>query len=213
MKTQILQQVQKAQRLANKLIISLILLLYSNNASSQGKSDDTYYLANKIIQMTCKKKDSFYNLNKNIQGNKYLLKKYYNLKFQDKPFYTIMAYDSINDRVGYDTLNLEKNILKWKKQYRLMDSVFSKSDIQRFIDKKMIANQWDVSNTIFNKNEVIIKWCKNYCENSISYPYYNDKKNYALIVYSTTGMSTTFYIFRKEENDWLLVDKIDDVGW
>ena len=95
--------------------------------------------------------------------------------------------------------------------------MFTKEDIERILEKKEENIKWDSTNVIFNKYNFSIKWCGSYyCKNSISITYYNEKKNHALILANkiNKGSSTLIYIFKKEEdNDWILLNKIENVGW
>ena len=95
-----------------------------------------------------------------------------------------------------------------------MDSVFSKEDIEQILEAEVKDTKWDSTNTIFNNKKII--WINGYySKNFISKPYYNEKTDHAFLVssHNVKGTTTTFYVFKKEEEDWLLIDKIENVGW
>lgn len=205
---------QKVQKNVIKIIL-LFLILFINNVNAQLIKDD-YYFLDKIIQLNSKPNDSVFNLNNKNEGSKYLLKKYYEFKYYDKAFFKIFKYDSINDKVGYDTIRLQKDRIKWILKYDVLDSLFTKEDIERIIETKEENIKWDSTNAIFNKYNFSIKWCTSYyCKNFISRPYYNKLKNHVLIISNKTTKvdSTIIYIFKKEDEDWILLNKIENVGW
>lgn len=205
---------QKAQKHVSKIIF-LFLILFINNINAQLIKDD-YYFLDKIIQFNSNPNDSVFNLSNKNDGSKYLLKKYYEFRYYDKPFFKVFKYDSINDKVGYDTIRLLKDNIKWRHKYKVLDSLFTKEDIERIIDTKEENIKWDSTNVIFHKYNFSIKWCDSYyCKNSISKTYYNQKKNHAFIIANKTtkGNSTLIYIFKKEDNDWNLLNIIENVGW
>ncbi|MBQ0786144.1 MAG: hypothetical protein KBT69_01495 [Oceanihabitans sp.] len=214
MKIQILQQMQKGQKHVTKLIL-IFLVLSVNYCKAQVNNDD-YYFLDKIIQITKQPSDSVYQLSRRNEtiGS---LRNYYDFRFKHRPFYTTFVYDSITDRVGYDTLQLKQNRIKWKAKYRVMDSVFTKEDIEQIIEAELKDTKWDSTNIVFNnKKNLLIKWTNSYySKNFISKPYYNEKKDHAFLVssHNIKGTTTTFYVFKKEEEDWSLVDKIENVGW
>lgn len=205
---------QKAQKLAIKL--GLILLISSIDYSHAQINGDAYYLLDKIIQLTKQPNESNYELSSRNEIGKGFFRKYYNFRFNDEPFFTTVTYDSITDIIGYDTLKLEQNRIRWKAKYRILDSMFTKEDIERIMEAKVKDTKWDSTNIIFNsKKNLAIRWCNGYnCKNFISIPYYNEKKNHLFVVNSQIkkGMTTTIYIFKKEEENWLLIDKIENVG-
>jgi hypothetical protein len=215
MKTLTIPAMQKAQKLAIKL--GLIVLISSINYSHAQINDDAYYLLDKIIQLVKQPNDSIYELSSRNEIGKGFFRKYYNFRFNDKPFHTTITYDSIADIIGYDTLKLEQNRIKWKAKYRILDSVFTKEDIEQIMELKVKDTKWDSANVIFNsKTNSLIRWCNgDYCKNFISIPYYNEKRNHLFVATShyKNGRSTTMYIFKKDEEDWLLIDKIENVGW
>ena len=206
---------QKAQKLAIKL--GLILFISSINYNHAQINDDAYYLLDKIIQLTKQPNDSIFELSSRNEIGKEFFRKYYNFRFNDKPFYTSVAYDSITDIIGYDTLKLEQNQIKWKSKYRILDSVFTKEDIEQVVEIKTKDTKWDSTHIILNnKTNSLIRWRNgDYFKNFISKPYYNQKMNHLFVVTShyKKGRSTTIYIFKKEEDDWFQIDKIENVGW
>lgn len=205
---------QKAQKLAIKLILSF-LVFYANSTYAQ-EVKDAYKLLDKIIQLTRQPNDDFYFLSKDKLGSKVLIKKYYDFRFYDKPFYTVVTYDSLTDKIGYDTLKLEKDYKKWKAKYSVLDSLFSKSDIERIMETNYENTHWESNNKFFNKKRGLpINFCNPnvYCDNYISISYLNEKKDHVLIIHSRKGMNTTFFIFKRENKDWTLVNRIDNVGW
>lgn len=215
MKTLTIPAMQKAQKLAIKL--GLIVFISFINYSHAQINDDAYYLLDKIIQLTKQPNDSIYELSSRNETGKDFFRKYYNFRFNNKPFYTTITYDSITDIIGYDTLKLEQNRIKWKAKYRVLDSVFTKEDIEQIMELKVKDTKWDSTNIIFNsKMNSLIRWNNgDYYKNFISKPYYNLKRNHLFIIYSRIKRtsSTTMYIFKKDEEDWLLIDKIENVGW
>lgn len=170
----------------------------------------------KIILLNSKPNDSVLNLNKRNEGSKYFLKKYYEFKYYNKPFFKIFKSDSINDKVGYDTIQLQKDNIKWKHKYKVLDSLFSKQALERIIESDEISTQWDSTNTIFNKYNFSTTWCDSYyCKNFISKAYYNEKKDHTFIMFNKTikENSTTIYIFKKDDDEWIILNKIENVGW
>ncbi len=191
---------QKAQKHVSKIIV-LFLILFINDINAQLIKDD-YYFLDKIIQFNSNPNDSVFNLSNKNDGSKYLLKKYYEFRYYDKPFFKVFKYDSINDKIGYDTIRLLKDNIKWKHKYKVLDSLFTKEDIERIIETKEENIKWDSTNVIFHKYNFSMKWCDSYyCKNSISKTYYNQKKNHAFIIVNKTtkGNSTLIYIYSKKK--------------
>lgn len=216
MKTQILQQMQKEQKHVIKLIL-IFLVLHINSCAAQENKDD-YYFLNKIIKLTKQEKDSVYNLSQRNETGNVLLKNYYKFRFNDRPFYTTMVYDSITDKVGYDTLQLQQNRIKWKAKYRVLDSVFTKEDLDRLIARKRDTTKWDSTNIVFNNVKLpLIKWTNShYSNNFISKPYFNKKKSHAFVVTShkiKRARTARIYVFKKEDEEWNVISEIYNVGW
>lgn len=205
---------QKEQKLVIKLIL-YCLILFINNSNAQEKVE-SYYLLDQVIKLTKESNSKVYYLSERNGGNIDMLEKYYNYRFHDRPFYTTFTYDSIADKIGYDTLQLEQNRVKWKIKYRVMDSVFSKEDAEGFLKTKFNVNHWDSTYHFFTeKKELSIVFCDPtlYCSNYISMPYLNRKRDHALISHSKKGAITTFFLFRRSKEDWVLIDRIENVGW
>mgnify|MGYP000338828123 CR=1 FL=1 len=213
MKTQTLQQMQKGQKHVIKLIFIVLLI---NSCTAQEKKDD-YYFLNKIIEFTKQPNDSVYLLTRRNE-TRGTLENYYKFRFNGRPFYTTMVYDSITDKVGYDTLQLQQNQVRWKAMYKVLDSAFTKEDLDRIIARKRDTTKWDSTNIGFNKRKLpLIKWTNShYSKNFISKPYYNEKKTHAFIVSSHTikrARTTRIYVFKKENEDWNIISEIYNVGW
>lgn len=206
------QNMQKDQKLVTKWI--LIFFIISTTSCNAQKDHNAYNFLNKVIEITKHSNDSVYQLHQRNESGKDFFKKYYEFRTNNKPFYTKVEYDSVNDIIGYDTLQLKQNIVKWKSKYRVLDSTFSEKDINLIIETDIKNTKWDNKNSVFNNKKLSIKWCESdYCKNFISKPYYNDKKNHAFVIHSIKGVNRTIYIFKKEGSNWSIIDKINDVGW
>lgn len=204
---------QRVQKLAIKLIVGCCFL-YANNGNAQ-EDRDKYYFLDKIIQLTKKSGDSVYHLSRRNGIGRGALINYYEFRFNNRSFYTTFTYDSITDKIGYDTLQLEQNLIKWKAKYRVLDNVFSREDLERIIQNNREDTLWDITNLFSNrKNNLPINWSNSYyCKNAISKPYYNGKKDYTLIVYVEKGVNSIFFVFKKDEEDWKLIERVENVGW
>ncbi|WP_034060998.1 hypothetical protein [Lacinutrix jangbogonensis] len=215
MKTQILQHMQKGQKHVIKLI--LLFLFLSVNCCKAKMDKNEYYFLDKMIQLTKQANDSVYHLSRR-NGTTGSLTNYYKFRFNNRSFYTTFTYDSITGQDGIDTLELEQNRIKWKAKYRILDNAFSREDLDKVIARKGDATKWDSTNIIFNNKKLpLIKWNNGYySKNFISKPYYNEKKTHAFIVSShkiKTARTARIYVFKKENEEWVVIDTIENVGW
>lgn len=109
---------QKAQKRAIKLC--LILFISSINYSHAQINDDAYYLLDKIIQLTKQPNDSIYELSSRNDIGKGFLKNYYEFRTKDRPFFKFFEIDSVTDEVGFDSIRLKNDMLRWKAKYRVL---------------------------------------------------------------------------------------------
>ncbi|AUC74276.1 hypothetical protein CW732_00720 [Olleya sp. Bg11-27] len=202
---------QKGKKIAIKMVLIFALTAIS---CKEKVIEDDYCFLGKIIQLEKQSNNNAFGLSRIKSGSKNLLKRYYDFRFNNKPFHYRFVIDSVTDVIGIDTSNLKENQIKWKFKYSVLDSIFSKEDLDEIIDLKNV--KWDSTNTFFRKkNQIAIEWCDYNCKNFISKPYYNIKKNYAFVMQSQNSKvnKTTIHIFKKGNEDWSIIDKIENVGW
>ena len=200
---------QKALKLVIKVLI--IYFTLSINYCFAQTNNSEYFFLDKIIENTISETDSVYVLSKNQFTEHTFLKKYYNYRFKNKPFYYSFEEDSLTKEIKIDSLSLKKNSKKWKDKYRVLDSLFSKRDFEKIIQLK--NSNWDTTNNYFNnKSNLKFNWCNYYCENAISRPFYNEEKKYAFVLHTTKNHNTTIYIFRRQENKWHIFSIIQNAG-
>ena len=222
---------QKAQKLVTNYFI--IVFLFTTYINAQVKSD-AYYFADKIIDLSKESEQKEYFLNKAAIVRSELLKHYYKYRVKGFPFHRSFLVDSITGEVGFDTLETKRDMIKWKKKHKTLDSLFSEKDIKRILksnsdlkkqekhhdsssnsQEKSYHNfkKWDSLHPYFNTKKLTVKWCEYGCGNSISQPFYNADKNHIFLIHSKRGNGTNIYIYRKEESDWILIEIIKRVGW
>lgn len=167
MKTQTLRLMQKAAKLVIKYL-NILFCTFIFQGYSQEYSTDDHIILDKVITMTAENDETDYSLNIRKAGSSHFLDKYYNFRKHEKPFYTVVQYDSISDKIGYDTLKLKEDIIRWKRKYKTLDSIF---DLEAIIDitKNNTITYWDTTDTFFKK-ERNFNYCKPiyYCDHSIS---------------------------------------------
>lgn len=215
MKTQITLQMQKVQKLVIKILLLAIACQISNSYAQ--KKGDIYSFAEQIIQLTLARNDSAYILNENIIVKKYFLKNYYEFRTNGRPFYNFFVVDSITDEIGTDSIQLKKDMIRWNEKYKYLDSLFSDNDIKVALNNSETEEKWDTYHRVFNKDNYVIHWCFDYyCENSISKAYYNHSKTHAFVWSSHSNNNRRYidlYIFKKKEDDWHILEKIENIGW
>ena len=188
----------------NTTIIVFIIVFNTCHSQNQEYDNDTYLLINEVIKKTSKstEKDKVYNLGKKSYGAKGLIKKYYELRFNNRPFYKTFAVDSITGEPYIDTLTAKQNIIKWKAKLSLLDQIFTQQDLEKIIESENRIFNWDLTKISFSKEkELSIELCNSrvYCNNFISKPYFNIKKNYGILFHSVKRKKTTMYLFKKEK--------------
>lgn len=215
MKTPITPLMQKAQKLVIKIVFLVSLFVLSSSVAQV--NSDAYVYAGQIINLTSQPNDMEYELNQSVVVNKHILKKYYEFRTQGKPFFKYFAVDNASDSIQFDSIQLKKDMVRWKDKYKYLDSLFSENDIKLALNDNEPEKKWNTSHLIFNKNNYLVKWCTGfYCKNSISKAYYNYTKTHAYVWSSHIDNNRRYvdlYIFQKKEDDWLLIEKIEDVGW
>ena len=147
---------QKAQKLVIKQIISIAWVLFSINCIIAQQNNDDYDITYLVMQNTHNINDSVYIMvkHKTITDH-YHLRRYFNFRVNNKPFYTKIVIDSTEDDVLIDSIQLKKDIIRCKKKYRILDSLFTKEEIRRIsnLDKKpqnVKKEKWDSTHLIFN---------------------------------------------------------------
>lgn len=202
-------ETQKEQKLViNLILLFFVIVTYYGNAQQK---EDEYYFLEKIIQDTAINNEAAYQLETKMTINKLKLKKYYDFRFNNIPFCSYFAVDSITDTISIDSIKLREDTIKWNIKYKKFNNAFSKDDLEQILNTDSKLLFWNQQNKLFNKkNHLLIKWCDNYCKNSITKPYFNKKKDYAFIMHSTVPLSTTIYLFKKENNSWIIIDKINN---
>lgn len=181
-----------------------LIVIFSCDSNSDKVKDDIILL-NKVVELTLDSNDDSYLLTKNVNSSKEKLKGYYNYRFFNKPFFTIMkGYDKEKDSVTYDNIERQKKRDSlWKIKTSVIDNSFSKKDIERFLQRPD-TTKWDSDKLSNNVN--LIKKGGHY----ISRPYYSSDKVYALIQHYTLKTQTTFFIFKKESGRWIEAGRIEN---
>ncbi|MEO1032605.1 MAG: hypothetical protein AAFX55_14430 [Bacteroidota bacterium] len=196
----------KAQKIVTGVALFTLLSSFIPNHAQQ--DNNAYFFVNEVIEATKKTSDTIYHLAKGMKGSKYYLEKYYNFRVKSRPFFTVFTIDSINDKIIIDSLRLKKDMIIWKNRFKAIDSIFSEEDIKQIIDIEMKSEEWDNTQEIFNKKHLTIEWCNYYCKNSISRPYYSENKDHCLILHKGGNRSPNIYLYKKEKENWILLEKI-----
>ncbi|WP_299337354.1 hypothetical protein [uncultured Psychroserpens sp.] len=196
-----------------KLVIStlmLFLLMIFNSYSQANKND--YILLNKVIELTKEGTDILYNLNEKVNTENFL-KDYYDYRFFDRPFYSKFVYDKEKDSAFIDNDNKEirtQRNLKWDKKCKVIDSLFSKNDIETFIKPRRKISYWK-KNSI---NVTNVKFVETYyLSNLISKPYYRKDNKYALVLHRFRGTKTLFVFAKNDKSQWEYFSQVDNLWW
>jgi len=188
------------------IIIFINLLMFTTLSCKSQNNNVDVILLNKVIKSTKLANDSIYKLNENINYSKDRLNKYYKYKFLNKPFYdVIIDYNKENDSIIYEnTKNEKQRDSIWSVKYSIIDSLFSKEDIEYFIKQEGNA-KWDF-NRLKIKGVNIKKSVIG--GNYISVPFYSLNGKYAIIEHKSLKKFTTLFIFKKLKKRWELIDSI-----
>ena len=196
------------QRVLKLVIKACLIFLFSNNSMGQTNYDN-YVLLNKVIILTKQKKHNTYKLLKSIGSNTDKLDKYYRFKYFKKPIYKIASgYDEETNSIIYnDSLNQKKREYIWKKKYSILDSLFTKMDIEYMLQQN--ENQlWTWDEDKLGDNIDISS------DNSLSYgnkiykPLYSLSGEHAIVLHESLKSFMSFFIFKKEKSDWIIIDSI-----
>lgn len=200
------------QKVQKHVINSLILfLLFTINCNSQNDNVD-YLLLNKVIKLTTRLEDYTYNLTKRINADQSDLRKYYDYRYLKEPFYEVLKdYDEEKDSIVYDSKDKQKKRkLRWNLKCKIIDSLFAKEDIERFLEPKEMLSFWNAEKFInFNMNIELVRYRGNY----ISKPYYRKDNKYAIVLHYFKGTKTLFIFKNITESNWELYSRIDNLWW
>ncbi len=202
------------QKVKKNVIKGLLLISFLTTIAciSQSFKEESSFLE-KVVKSSRLTNDTIYYLNKNINNSKNILRKYYEFKFQNKPFYKIyVGYDEEKDSIIYDSK--EKQLERkrfWKRQWNTIDSFFTKNDFDNFLKSETEYKEWDTSiiNSISKEGSEVRLSSLN--GNYVSRPYFDSKKEHAFVAHSAKS-NTTLFIFKKEENYWTIIDKVENAG-
>ncbi|NMH87625.1 hypothetical protein [Flavivirga algicola] len=195
---------------AVKLVIKIYLfILFSGSINSQ-TIEDNYLLINKVIELTRTESDSIYKLLKSVSSNKDKLEKYYNFNYFNKPLYReVIDYDEQKDSLIYDDgVNQKKREHLWSLKYAILDSIFTKKDIEYFLQQNevWVWNTDKLNDSINLSNDNSLSF-----GNIIHKPYYSLNHKYAIVQHISAKTFTSFYIFKKEKNEWLKIGSIKNI--
>ena len=200
---------QKVIKPVTKLFLLFLLL---NNAHSQTINDD-YILLNKVIELSNSQKKNNYKLLKFANLNNDKLYKYYKFKYDNKPIYkVVIGYDEQTDSLIYeDNENLKSRDSIWTLKYAIIDSLFTKKDIEFCLqrDKNQLL-EWDTSRIIHDNVTVSNDTTLSF-GNIIYRPYYTVNGKYSIVMHKSAKTFTSFYIFKKENEDWIIIDSIENI--
>ncbi|MDG5492862.1 hypothetical protein [Psychroserpens sp. SPM9] len=194
---------QKEQKHVISILIIFLLIIF--NCNSQDVNDD-YVILNKIIELTSVSKGDSYNLRKRINADQSDLLKYYDYRFLNKPFYTILKdYNEEKDSIIYDSEKIqEKRKNRWDLKCKLVDSLFTKYDIENFIKPHEMLSFWEKDRV---NNASLVKNTGNY----ISRPYYREDYKYAIVLHYYNGKKTLYILKNNEKLGWHYFSKIDNL--
>ena len=157
-----IQTMQKELRLVIKITVFSLIIFSSCNGIAQDE-EEAYSFLKKVIKITKNNKDSLYSLRKGNLINQDLLNRYYNFRFNNKPFHTRTILDTTTNNIGIDSTKLRYDRVKWKEKWKVFDSIFNKEDIEYILSTKKSFIEWDsqkiASNLDDNKEKLQIKFC------------------------------------------------------
>ena len=197
------------QKVVKLVIKTCLFFLFSSNINGQ-TINDNYLLLNKVIKLTKTKPDSTYKLLKSVNSNKDKLEKYYKFRYYNKPIYKVLIdYDEKKDSLIYDNVeNQKKRERIWSLKYKILDSLFTKKDIEYFLeqDKLWLWNNNNLSNNVYLSEDT--GWSFG---NIIYKPYFSLNGKYALVQHASAKKFTSFYIFSKKSDEWIFIDSIVNI--
>ena len=97
-----------------------------------------------------------------------------------------------------------------KKKYYVVDSLFSKEDIERILERNIIGiKEWDenrLGGNIRLSNDRGLSY-----GNFINQPYYSLNGKYAIVQHNSVRTFSSFYIFERKKDDWVFIDSVKGV--
>lgn len=194
-----------------KLVIRIYIVFFFLNFVNAQTINDNYLLLNKVIELTRTESDSTYKLLKSVNSNNDKIEKYYKFKYLNEPISKVLiGYDEVKDSLIYDNGTSQKNKEHfWSLKYSVLDSSFVKKDIEYFLQLNELW-KWD-ENKINDAVDVSEDTSLSF-GNLIYKPYYSLNSKFALVQHVSAKTFTSFYIFKKDdENKWLKIGSVKNI--